>query len=177
MMGDLVTKWCLVLLCFASAVALGGGIYESVVLNPLWSASAPASFAVIQPDTGVPLQQFWIPVHGAITLFYIAALVLTWRDRTLRRWMLTGMASYLVMRTWSWLYFIPEMLAFQRIPLDSAPPPELLERVSTWTRLTLLREPLDVITFVSLLMALSLLQRSPAAQRVPAARRSTVVAG
>jgi hypothetical protein len=33
------------------------------VLVPLWSASPPSSFAVIQPGTGVPRQRFWIPIR------------------------------------------------------------------------------------------------------------------
>ncbi|MBN1206037.1 MAG: hypothetical protein JXB05_14055 [Myxococcaceae bacterium] len=143
-----VTRWCLLLLCVSSAAAIGGGLYEHFVVNPIWSASPPASFTLIQPDTGVPLQRFWIPVHGFITLLGIAALVSTWRDRMVRRWLLVGVASYLVMRAWSFLYFIPEMLAFQKVTVDSAPTPELLARVDHWTRLTFLREPLDFITFI-----------------------------
>ena len=80
-MGQRISKWCLVLLCLSSALAVGGGLYEHVVLMPLWSASPPASFRIIQPGTGVPLQHFWMPVHGAITLLSFAALALTWRDR------------------------------------------------------------------------------------------------
>ena len=95
-----ISKWSVVLLCLSSALALGGGVYETVVLMPLWSASPPASFSIIQPGTGVPLQTFWIPVHAAITVLSLAALVLTWRDRRVRRWLLSGLASYLVMRAW-----------------------------------------------------------------------------
>jgi hypothetical protein len=61
----------LIVLCFAIAVALGGGLFESIVLTPMWSRSPPSSFSIIQPGTGVPLQRFWIPVHVAITLFII----------------------------------------------------------------------------------------------------------
>ena len=64
----------------------------------------------------MPLQRFWIPVHAAITLFVVLALVLTWRDPSVRRLLLIGLGSYIVMRVWSGLYFIPEMLAFQKIP-------------------------------------------------------------
>ena len=47
--------------------------------------SPPASFSVIQPNTGVPLQRFWIPVHLAITVFVVAALVLTFSEAAVRR--------------------------------------------------------------------------------------------
>ena len=127
-----LTRMSLILLCYAFGAALGGGLYESFVLVPLWSKSPPASFAIIQPGTGVPLQYFWIPVHVAITLFMVAAIAFTWRDRRVRRWLLAGAASYVVMRAWSAMFFIPEMLAFQQIPADAPPSSELDTRVASW---------------------------------------------
>jgi hypothetical protein len=56
-----LAKWSLILLCLFMAGGLGGGFYEHMVLMPLWSASPPASFTVIQPGTGVPLQTSRIP--------------------------------------------------------------------------------------------------------------------
>lgn len=58
----------LVLLCMAIGAALGGGLYEGLVLTPIWSPDPPRSFAIIQPDTGVPMQTFWMPVHAVITV-------------------------------------------------------------------------------------------------------------
>jgi hypothetical protein len=149
-----MTQWLLILLCFSMAAAIGGGLYESIVLIPLWSKSPPSSFSIIQPGTGVPLQQFWVPVHAAITLFLILALVLTWRDLTVRRLLLVALVAYIVMRVWSGLFFIPEMLAFQKIPLDSPPSAELSARVARWTFWTWFREPLDIISFFCSLSAL-----------------------
>jgi len=36
--------WSVILVCFAMAAAIGGGIYESVVLALIWRKSPPASF-------------------------------------------------------------------------------------------------------------------------------------
>jgi len=149
----------LILLCFSMATALGGGLYESIVLTPLWSKSPPVSFSIIQPGTGVPLQRFWIPVHAAITPFIIVVLVLTWRDMTVRRLLLVALVSYIAMRVWSGVFFIPEMLAFQKIPLDAAPSAALSARVSRWTFWTWFREPLDIIAFLCSLLALYCLKR------------------
>ena len=105
-MTQSMTEWSLVLLCLSLASAFGGGLFEHVVLTPLWSASPPSSFAIIQRGTGVPLQRFWIPVHGAITLFMLLSLFLAWDDMTVRRLLLVGLASYTIMRVWSgtWLF-------------------------------------------------------------------------
>jgi hypothetical protein len=158
-MKTVLAQWSLILLCFSMAAAIGGGFYESIVLTPMWSKSPPSSFLIIQPGTGVPLQRFWIPVHVAITLFIILALVLTWRDMTVCRLLLVALVSYIVMRAWSGLFFIPEMLAFQKIPVDSAPSAELSARVSQWTFWTWFREPLDIISFLCSLLALYRLKR------------------
>jgi hypothetical protein len=158
-MRAVIAKWSLVLLCFSMAGAIGGGLYEHMVLMPIWSASPPSSFAIIQPGTGVPLQRFWIPVHVGITVFLLVALVASWRDLKVRRLLVVGLASYIVMRVWSGAFFIPEMLAFQQIPLDSSATEDLTTRVDRWTSLTLWREPLDVLSFLCFLLALFWVKR------------------
>jgi hypothetical protein len=159
-MNTNLTQWSVILLCFSMAGAFGGGLYEHIVLTPLWSASPPSSFAIIQPGTGVPLQRFWIPVHAAITIFLIMSLALTWKQVEVRRLLLIGTGSYIVMRAWSGVFFIREMLSFQKVPIDSLPSAELSARVASWTFWTWFREPLDIISIVCFLLALHWLKRS-----------------
>jgi hypothetical protein len=121
--------------------------------------SPPSSFAIIQPTTGVPLQRFWIPVHAAITVLIILALAMTWSQLVVRRFLLLALVSYVVMRVWSGVFFVREMLAFQRIPLDATPSAELSARVARWTFWTWFREPLDAISFLCALSALYWLKR------------------
>lgn len=154
-----LSKCSLILLCFSMAGAIGGGLYEHIVITPLWSSSSPSSFSIIQPDTGVPLQNFWIPVHAAITVFVLLSILLTWKEIKVRRLLLIGLGSYIVMRVWSALYFIPEMLKFQKVPLDSPPSAELSAKVTNWTFWTWFREPLDIISFLCFLLALFWLNR------------------
>lgn len=144
----------LIFASMAVALMLGGGIFESVVICPQWRANPPASFRIIQKSTGVPLQRFWIPVHVAITVLMIGAIASNWRFPQRRPLLLIAAGSYIIMRLWSALYFIPEMLRFQKVPLEDAATPELLSRVTRWTTLTWFREPLDIITQVCLLVAL-----------------------
>jgi len=63
------------------------------------------------------------------------------------------------MRVWSGLYFIPEMLKFQKVPLDTPPSAALSARVSRWTFWTWFREPLDVVSFLCFLGALRELKK------------------
>jgi hypothetical protein len=159
MSNSILAPASLILLCFSMAAALGGGLFEHVVFTRLWSAAPPSSFTIIQPATGVPLQRFWIPVHIAITLFSLSSLVLAWSDRRARLLIVAGLVSYLLMRAWSGMYFIPEMLSFQKIAPGSAPSPELLARVARWKFWTWFREPLDLVSFHCWLLALFWLKR------------------
>jgi hypothetical protein len=138
----------------ATALMLGGGLYESMILSPQWSADPPSSFRIIQPSTGVPLQRFWIPLHVFITLSLALSLVATWGNHPKRTLIVCAAMSYLLMRAWSFIYFIPEMLRFQRIPLNEPPTEELRARVRLWTTHTWGRHILDLVTYCFLLNAL-----------------------
>jgi hypothetical protein len=151
---DKIANLSLLFACFSVGLAVGGGIYESIVLNPQWSAQPPASFAIIQKETGVPLQRFWIPVHILVTIGLVASLITNWNYADRRSLIIVALISYVVMRAWSFAYFIPEMLKFQKVPLDQPQTTDLLNRVRNWTRLTWFREPLDLITQFCLLIAL-----------------------
>jgi len=110
-------------------------------------------------------------VHAAITVFLLLSLFVTWKERRVRRLLLTGLASYGVMRVWSALFFIREMLAFQKVPLDSPPSADLSARVASWTFWTWFREPLDIVSFLCFLLALFWLKRPESAARDVASGR------
>lgn len=140
------------------SLAVGGGFYESVVINPQWSQSPPSSFTIIQENTGVPLQKFWIPTHILISISILIALFLNWKIPSRRTLILVAIGSYAVMRAWSFIYFIPEMLEFQKIAVDSQSSDNLIDRVSKWKTLTYWRAPLDIISFFCTMWALTLPQ-------------------
>ncbi|HRE89475.1 MAG TPA: hypothetical protein PK095_10070 [Myxococcota bacterium] len=98
---------------------------------------------------------FWIPVHGVISLFAVASLWLGWTRRDVRWRVVLGLTAYVVMRVWSFAYFIPEMLEFQGIASDATPSDDLARRVEQWTTLSWLRLPLDAIACGAFLLALS----------------------
>lgn len=58
------------------------------------------------------------------------SLVLAWQKRKGRRFLLIGLGPYVLMRVWSGIFFVPEMLAFQRVPLDAPASLELAARVA-----------------------------------------------
>ncbi len=127
-------------------VSLGGGLYEFSVVDPFW----PRRPDLIQPDRGgISRKRFWIPAHSIFELVLIATLVVAWSVANVRFWLLIALASHVGMRLWSAFDFIPKAIAFEKA--DPGPATESAAR--RWTRRSLLRLPLDVITCVALLVA------------------------
>ncbi|HEY3519392.1 MAG TPA: hypothetical protein VGL98_20235 [Gammaproteobacteria bacterium] len=126
--------------------SLGGGLYEFSVVDPFW----PSRPEIVQPARGgISRRRFWIPAHTAFELLLIAALVTAWSQTGVRNWLLLALASHALMRIWSAFDFIPRALAFEKA--DSASIPE--EAARAWTRRSLLRLPLDLVTCGAMLAA------------------------
>src|ERR1700754_5117947 len=59
----------------AACALLGGGLYETVVVDPVW----PKRPGIIQPrNGGISRARFWVPVHAVFELLLIVSLVLAW---------------------------------------------------------------------------------------------------
>jgi len=120
-------------------VSLGGGLYETVVVNPYW----PARPDIIQPGRGgINRKWFWIPAHVVFELSLLTALVAGWPELGLRNPLVIGFASHLRMRLWSAFDFIPKALAFERAAPDVVDP----KAARRWTRRSNGRLVLDLIT-------------------------------
>jgi hypothetical protein len=130
-----------------SLISLGGGLYEFVVVDPAW----PRRPDIIQPALGgLSRKRFWIPAHTGLELLLLASLFVAWSDADIRYWLLLAVASHVVMRIWSAFYFIPIALRFERMGAG-----DITESIArSWTRLSLLRLPLDLVTCAAMLAAL-----------------------
>lgn len=140
----------LALVALASALAfasLGGGLYEYLVVDPFW----PRRPDLIQPQRGgISRKRFWIPAHTLFELSLIASLVGAWGQPTLRTPLLVGLVSHGAMRLWSAFDFIPKALAFER-----ADPAAITESAARrWSRRSMARLPLDLLTCAAMLTAL-----------------------
>jgi hypothetical protein len=146
----------LLVVALATALALmslGGGAYEFLVVDPFW----PGRPDIIQPGRGgISRRRFWIPAHSAFELSLIASLVVTWSARPVRDALLVALASHAIMRGWSAFDFIPKALAFER----SDPGTVQARAARRWTRRSLGRLPLDLVTCGAMLTALMAIARS-----------------
>ena len=127
---------------------LGGGLYEFLVVDPYW----PRRPGIIQPARGgISRRRFWIPAHTVFELLLIVALITGWGQPDVRTALLVALTSHAVMRVWSLADFVPKAVAFEK-----ADPATVDEAAAVrWTRRSLLRLPLDLITCAAMLAALA----------------------
>ena len=132
---------------FACAL-LGGGLYETLVVDPAW----PKRPGIIQPHNGgISRRRFWIPAHTLFEVLLVVALIAAWGAADVRLALLIALAAHVVMRVWSLVDFVPKAVAFEKadpIGVDEA-------AAVSWTRRSLLRLPLDLVTCGAMLTALA----------------------
>lgn len=138
--------FCLAIASSLGLISLGGGLYEFLVIDPVW----PRRPDIIQPNRGgISRKNFWIPAHTAFELTLIVAVVMAWSPPEVRSWLLVALISHAVMRVWSLVDFVPKALAFER-----ADPSNVTESAARrWTRRSLWRLPLDIVTGAAMLAA------------------------
>ncbi len=143
MMSSLITAIVVVPTSLA-LISLGGALYEFSVVDPFWPRRLD------QPRLGgISRRRFWIPAHTAFEVALFASLVITWSLPDIRFWLLAALFSHAVMRTWSFIDFVPKALTFERAEaaaIDAA-------AARSWTRRSRLRLPLDLVTCFATLSA------------------------
>jgi hypothetical protein len=134
-------------------ISLGGGAYEYLVVDRAW----PRRPDLIQPSRGgVSRRRFWIPAHTAFELSLIASLVTVWNSPAVRTPLLVALATHATMRVWSAFDFIPKALAFEK-----ADPTTIdVGAARRWSRRSLGRLPLDLVTCGAMLAALLAVARN-----------------
>ena len=132
----------------AACALLGGGLYETVVVDPVW----PKRPGIIQPrNGGISRRRFWIPVHTVFEVLLIVSLIAAWSEPDVRLALLVALVSHAAMRVWSLLDFVPKAVEFEKA--DPASVDE--DAARAWTRRSLARIALDLLTGVAMLAALA----------------------
>jgi hypothetical protein len=131
----------------AACVTVGGGLYEFLVVDPVW----PKRPGIIQSTNGgISRRRFWIPAHTAFEVLLIVSLIVGWGDAGVRIALLVALLSHAAVRIWSLVDFVPKAVAFEKTD------PAVVDEAAAvrWTRRSLLRLPLEVISCLAMLAAL-----------------------
>ena len=135
---------------------LGGIAYSHLVYFPAYLSALPDSAVVVNGPYGLHEGRFWMTIHPLLILSLIVTLALNWRSRARRKLILISFAVYALVLVITQIYFIPELIAFERSPGSSPSPAEWLARGQRWQRLSWLRGAVCYAAFVPLLLALTI---------------------
>jgi hypothetical protein len=125
-------------------MALGGGVYENLLVDPVW----PHNLALIQPKRGgLNRKVFWALIHPLFELALLVSAWMGWNDPSVRVWLIVALASHFTARVWSFAYFIPRALRFERLEQLTPDDRRLAMR---WIKLSRCRPLLEATSIVAL---------------------------
>jgi hypothetical protein len=107
---QLISQVILWLFIFSSSIQMGGAVYESFVITPLWAGSPPESVTGWNPVPQYAIEpvRFWgraSPLYGLVTL---AILIAAWfMPKAGRRWTLVAGVCALIAILSTLLFFVP----------------------------------------------------------------------
>jgi hypothetical protein len=134
---------------------LGGIAYSHLVYFPAYLSALPDSAVVVNGPYGLREATFWVLIHPLLILSLVAALALNWRLRARRKLIIISFAVYLLVLVATQIYFVPELIAFERSPESGLPPADWLARSQRWQRLSWIRGAVCYAALVPLLLALT----------------------
>jgi hypothetical protein len=130
------------------AIGLGGGIYETVIVDRVW----PDNLAIIQPQRGgLDRKRFWIPIHTLYEVALLASAWTSWSNTDARYWIVVALVAHFASRAWSFAYFIPKALRFEKLTELDDSEAQLARR---WTHLSWRRGILEAVSIISLSVAI-----------------------
>ena len=134
---------------------LGGIAYSHLVFFPPYLSALPDSAVIVNGPYGLKEGIFWMTIHPLLILSLIFTLILNWKLRARRKLLLISLVVYVLVLVITQLYFIPELMAFERSPESSLTPAEWLARGQRWQRLSWIRGAVCYLGFMPLLLALT----------------------
>jgi hypothetical protein len=143
------------------SVQLGAGLYETLVIVPVWSASPPQSVwgwnALREANPRLAIdsgRRFWIFVTPAVGLLSIAALLTGWRTGPEHRaWLLAATLTSFVMTVITFAYFVPTLIGLMKSSPDEADAARVASKARLWAALNWVRVAVLIAAWLCALRA------------------------
>jgi hypothetical protein len=152
------------LFVIALGIELGGGLYETLVVMPLWAAAPPDSVtAYYQHNVANPQftlnagGRFWMFATPLVGLAAIAALLSGLKTRPEhRKWRVAGtvLALIVVISTFAW--FVPNIIKLFSEAVTRMSADEITSLTNWWVRLNWVRAVVYAAGWLAALRALSI---------------------
>ena len=135
--AERIFLWLFILLF---GIQLGAGLYETLVIVPLWSASPPQSvwewnaLRNASPQFAVNSgKRFWIFVTPAVGVLSVAALLSGWGTPwEHRKWLLVATLTSFIMVVITFVYFVPSLIKLMSATPDAANAAQIGAKANLW---------------------------------------------
>ncbi len=145
-------------------IMIGGGLYEQLVVMPLWQSAPPDSvIAYYQHNLANPQHtlnqggRFWAIVAPLVSLLAIATLISGFRTRSEhRKWRIAGTVLTLIIMVFTAVWFIPNIIKLQGEGVMAMNADEVTSLTNWWVSLNWVRAILYLAAWLAALRALSI---------------------
>jgi hypothetical protein len=145
-------------------IAIGGGLYEQLVVMPLWSLTPPDSvLAYYQHNIAYPqfvLNQggrFWIFFTPTLGLLTIATLVSGIKTQAVhRRWRIAATALALIVIVFTFAWFVPNIILLTGKGVTELSAEHITGLTNRWVRLNWVRALIYIAAWLAGLRALTI---------------------
>lgn len=138
------------------AIIVGGVVYSHIAYFPSYLSHLPESNSLITGDYGLKDANFWMLVHPLGILSTIVTLILNWKLKTRRKYILITLGIYTLAIITTVVYFVPGLLAFADSTNNiTVTPEEWFQRGQTWQHLSWIRGAFAFVCFLLMVIALT----------------------
>jgi uncharacterized membrane protein len=151
---------CLWIAVVTVAISVGGNLFQSTVVDPVWSASPPESVEAFVSQTSLVsgVKRFHqSPIYLFGLLCLVASPVLAWNRPAMRKWLLIAAVIYIGIIVVTVLYFYPmngELGFLGTHPSTNAA--TLIRTTHQWILADRIRQAFRVAAFLCVLKAMVL---------------------
>jgi hypothetical protein len=126
------------------------GIYQALFVFPEYFSDPPGSLRRYQEDKS---WSFWLPLH-AVTLIALVCSLIATRPETPFALVLAAASCYLAALIVTGIWFIPGVIAFNKVDVEGPASPALAEQGRRWQQRSIGRLVLMLAAAVLLTLAL-----------------------
>ena len=138
------------------AIIIGGIAYSHIVYFPPYLSHLPESNQLITGEFGLKDGNFWMLVHPLVIIFTVITLILNWKLKVRRKFILIPLGIYALVIIATATYFLPRLFAFaDSNNSTTVTPSEWFQRGQTWQHLSWIRGFFMYLGFIMLLIALT----------------------
>ena len=137
------------------ATLIGAITYSHMVYFPPYLSHLPESTALVTGPYGLHEENFWKMIHPVLILSILITVIVNWQNAARRKYILGAILIYALAIAATFIYFVPELMAFADSSHSSVMPAEWLQRGQRWQYLSWTRGAFIYFGFILLLIGLT----------------------